>query len=102
MLAAARALLQPARLLLRRLLDEPSQGMSPATGAPTYALLGEVAAGGRTVVVAEHALPPALRAEASVVHVLRRVAVVFSAEPGEIPEESPASARPDRRGERRG
>ncbi|MEU6081057.1 ATP-binding cassette domain-containing protein [Streptomyces sp. NPDC047108] len=99
MLAVARALLSPARLLL---LDEPSQGMSPETAARTYALLGEAAAAGRTVVVAEQSLPPALRAEASVVHVLRRGAVVLSGEPGEIPEEPPVAADPDRPGGRQG
>ncbi|MGP3953980.1 ABC transporter ATP-binding protein [Streptomyces sp. 7N604] len=97
MLAVARALLSPALLVL---LDEPSQGMSPETAARTYALLGEAAAGGRTVVVAEQSLPPALRTEASVVHVLRRGAVVFSGEPQELPDESRLAAGPGPWGER--
>lgn len=84
MLAVARALLSPAELVL---LDEPTQGMSPATAARTYALLGRAAAAGRTVAVAEQSLPPALRAQAAVVYVLRRGAVVFSGEPSELPRE---------------
>jgi branched-chain amino acid transport system ATP-binding protein len=82
MLAVSRALLSPARLLL---LDEPAQGMSPATAARTYALLGlATAEQHRTVVVAEQALSPALGDVATVVHVLRRGAVVFSGEPSEL------------------
>ncbi|MET8677490.1 ATP-binding cassette domain-containing protein [Streptomyces sp. NPDC004647] len=82
MLAVSRALLSPARLLL---LDEPAQGMSPATAARTYALLGRATAEQhRTVVVAEQALSPALGDVATVVHVLRRGAVVFSGEPSEL------------------
>lgn len=81
MLAVSRALLSPAGLVL---LDEPSQGMSPAAAAHTYELLGVAAAAGRTVVVAEQSLPPALRAETTAVYVLRRGAVVFAGEPGEL------------------
>lgn len=77
MLAVARALLSPARLLL---LDEPGQGMSSAVRARTHELLGGLAA---TVVLAEQSLPPGLAAAATVVHELRRGNVVFSGEPAE-------------------
>ncbi|MFH8408413.1 ATP-binding cassette domain-containing protein [Streptomyces sp. NPDC018019] len=80
MLAVARALLGPARLLL---FDEPTQGMSPDATARTYALLGGVAAAGRTVLVAEQALPPGLCRAATVAYVLRRGSVAFSGEPAE-------------------
>ncbi|MGP4003407.1 ATP-binding cassette domain-containing protein [Streptomyces sp. 8N706] len=82
MLALSRALLSPAGLLL---LDEPAQGMSPATAARTYALLGEAARRGRTVVVAEQSLQPELRAVTTVVYGLRRGAVEFSGEASEWP-----------------
>ncbi|MFD7664652.1 ATP-binding cassette domain-containing protein [Streptomyces sp. NPDC059788] len=78
MLAVARALAGPARLLL---LDEPTQGMSPAVTARTHALLGDLAAAGRTVLVAEQALPPTLCRAATVAYVLRRGTVVFGGEP---------------------
>ncbi|MFI0264320.1 ATP-binding cassette domain-containing protein [Streptomyces sp. NPDC017056] len=80
MLAVARALVGTARLLL---LDEPTQGMSPAVAARTHGLLGDLAAAGRTVLVAEQALPPALCRAATVAYVLRRGAVAFSGEPAE-------------------
>ncbi|UNO42860.1 ATP-binding cassette domain-containing protein [Streptomyces sp. MST-110588] len=110
MLAVARALLTSARLLL---LDEPTQGMSPAVAARTHLLLGavtgaagdggaqaatadagtggvtEVPAGirtGRTVVVAEQALSPALRRAATFVYELRRGTLAFAGEPAEVPE----------------
>ncbi|MCF3121605.1 ATP-binding cassette domain-containing protein [Streptomyces arenae] len=84
MLALSRALLADARVVL---VDEPTQGMSPTVAARTYALLREVAADGACVAMAEQRLPPALRGgagRATVVHELRRGAVVFSGEPGEI------------------
>ncbi|MEV0263214.1 ATP-binding cassette domain-containing protein [Streptomyces sp. NPDC050617] len=81
MLAVSRALLSPASLLL---LDEPTQGMSPAAAARTHALLARACGDhGRTVVIAEQRLPPGLRRAVSVVHELRRGAVVFSGEPAE-------------------
>ncbi|GAA2080887.1 ABC transporter ATP-binding protein [Streptomyces albiaxialis] len=81
MLAVARALLSPARVLL---LDEPTQGMSPATAARTYALLREaVTDGGRTVLLAEQRLTAELCGTAAVVHELRRGTVAFSGEPRE-------------------
>ncbi|MEU7577390.1 ATP-binding cassette domain-containing protein [Streptomyces sp. NPDC041068] len=89
MLALSRALLSDAAVVL---VDEPAQGMSPAVAARTYALLRDLDA---CVVVAEQRLPPVLRESASrtaVVHELRRGAVVFSGEPGEL-----SSARGHRR-----
>ncbi|TVL90621.1 ATP-binding cassette domain-containing protein [Streptomyces sp. SAJ15] len=115
MLAVARALLSPARLLL---LDEPTQGMSPEAAARTYGLLAAAVADGRTVVVAEQRLPGGLdavgappgsaagragaRLPATVVYELRRGAVVFSGEAAEwrsrvgVPASSPGSAGSDR------
>ncbi len=78
MLALSRALLSPATLLL---LDEPTQGMSPATTARAHTLLAEACAHGRTVVLAEQRLPPGLRRAVTVVHELRRGSVAFSGEP---------------------
>ncbi|KOG43448.1 ABC transporter ATP-binding protein [Streptomyces resistomycificus] len=79
MLALSRALLARARVVL---VDEPAQGMSPTVAARTYALLASLDA---CVVVAEQRLPPVLRGRAPVVvHELRRGAVVFSGEAGEL------------------
>ncbi|WP_306337241.1 ATP-binding cassette domain-containing protein [Streptomyces sp. KL118A] len=81
MLALSRALLSDAGIILA---DEPTQGMSPAVAARTYALLGGLDA---CVVLAEQRLPPGLREGAgrtAVVHGLCRGAVVFSGEPGEL------------------
>ncbi|MEU8956740.1 ATP-binding cassette domain-containing protein [Streptomyces sp. NPDC048518] len=87
MLALSRALLPDTRVILA---DEPTQGMAPSVAARTYQLL---AGTGACVVLAEQRLPSALRAgagRAAVVHALRRGAVVFSGEPGEV---SPARPR---------
>ncbi|MFF7772191.1 ATP-binding cassette domain-containing protein [Streptomyces massasporeus] len=78
MLALSRALLARARVVL---VDEPAQGMSPAVAARTYALLGALDA---CVVVAEQRLPPALRGRPAIVYELRRGAVVFAGEAGEL------------------
>ncbi|MGW0971462.1 ABC transporter ATP-binding protein [Streptomyces sp. NPDC002516] len=89
-LALARALSSPARVLL---VDEPAQGMSPAVAARTYALLDALDA---CVVIAEQRLPPALRGlpgRTTYVHELRRGAVVFSGEGRETAVRS--GARPD-------
>lgn len=89
MLALTRALLPTVEIVLA---DEPTQGMSPAVAARTYALLTELDA---CVVLAEQRLPPALREGASrtaVVHELRRGAVVFSGEPGELSSAPPRYA----------
>ncbi|MFM9367952.1 ATP-binding cassette domain-containing protein [Streptomyces sp. Da 82-17] len=79
-LAVARALLSPARVLL---LDEPAQGMSPTLAARTYDLLAALPA---TVVLAEQELPASLRTAPRpvLVHELRRGAVAFSGEAGEV------------------
>ncbi|MEU9230471.1 ATP-binding cassette domain-containing protein [Streptomyces massasporeus] len=78
MLALSRALLTRARVVL---VDEPAQGMSPAVAARTYELLGALDA---CVVVAEQRLPPALRGRPAIVYELRRGAVVFAGEAGEL------------------
>ncbi|MEW2811552.1 ATP-binding cassette domain-containing protein [Streptomyces massasporeus] len=78
MLALSRALLARARVVL---VDEPAQGMSPAVAATTYELLGALDA---CVVVAEQRLPPALRGRPAIVYELRRGAVVFAGEAGEL------------------
>ncbi|MEU9629007.1 ATP-binding cassette domain-containing protein [Streptomyces luteogriseus] len=78
MLALSRALLARARVVL---VDEPAQGMSAAVAARTYELLGALDA---CVVVAEQRLPPALRGRPAIVYELRRGAVVFAGEAGEL------------------
>ncbi|MFD0418841.1 ABC transporter ATP-binding protein [Streptomyces sp. NPDC127108] len=82
MLAVSRALLSQARVVL---VDEPTQGMSPAVASRTYDLLAGLDAG---VVVAEQRLPPGLRGRAGravVVYELRRGEVVFAGEAAEVP-----------------
>ncbi|MFF5368489.1 ATP-binding cassette domain-containing protein [Streptomyces sp. NPDC013187] len=78
MLALSRALLARARVVL---VDEPAQGMSPSVADRTYELLGALDA---CVVIAEQRLPPALRERPAVVYELRRGAVVFAGEAGEL------------------
>ncbi|MCK8436316.1 ATP-binding cassette domain-containing protein [Streptomyces sp. D2-8] len=78
MLALSRALLARARVVL---VDEPAQGMSPSVAARTYELLGALDA---CVVIAEQRLPPALRDRRAIVYELRRGAVVFAGEAGEL------------------
>ncbi|NJP52543.1 ATP-binding cassette domain-containing protein [Streptomyces sp. SBST2-5] len=78
MLAVSRALLVRPRVLL---VDEPAQGMSPAVAARTYELLASLDA---CVVLAEQRLPPALRDRPAFVYELRRGAVVFAGEAGEV------------------
>ncbi|WP_369198053.1 ATP-binding cassette domain-containing protein [Streptomyces djakartensis] len=77
-LALSRALLAHARVVL---VDEPVQGMSPPVAARTYELLSGLDA---CVVVAEQRLPPALRGRPAVVYELRRGAVAFAGEAGEL------------------
>ena len=78
--ALRRALLRRPRLLL---LDEPDRGLAPAVVARLHRRLLEIAAEGRTVVLAAQTLPATLSA-AGVVHVLHRGRVGFSGEPGEL------------------
>lgn len=95
MLALSRALLTPHTRVV--LVDEPTQGMSPAVASRTYDLL--VALSAHTcVLIAEQRLPPGLREHASrtavVVHELRRGAVVFSGEASELSEQTHPRPRP--------
>ncbi|MGC0332945.1 branched-chain amino acid transport system ATP-binding protein [Streptomyces sp. SAI-170] len=92
MLAVARALLSPARVLL---LDEPAQGMAPQVAARTYELLAGLDA---CVVVAEQRLPPALHTRTVFVHELRRGAVAFSGEASEWERGEAAARTPPGRG----
>lgn len=85
MLALSRALLTTrARVFL---VDEPTQGMSPAVASRTYALLLDLGTHA-CVLTAEQRLPPGLRGHAGrtavVVHELRRGEVVFSGEASEL------------------
>ncbi|MDO0931941.1 ATP-binding cassette domain-containing protein [Streptomyces sp. DG2A-72] len=87
MLALSRALLARARVVL---VDEPAQGMSPTVAARTYELLAALDA---CVVVAEQRLPPALDGRAALGYELRRGAVVFSGEAGELQRREAADRR---------
>lgn len=79
MLALSRALSAHARVVL---VDEPTQGMSPAVAARTYELLSGLDA---CVVVAEQRLPPGLRDVPGVlVYELRRGALAFGGEAAEL------------------
>lgn len=79
MLALARALSAHARVVL---VDEPTQGMSPAVAARTYELLSGLRG---CVVVAEQRLPPGLRGMPGVlVYELRRGALAFGGEAAEL------------------
>lgn len=80
LVALCRALLRHPRLLV---LDEPDRGLAPAVVARLHRRLLEIAAEGRTVVLAAQTLPATLAA-AGVVHVLHRGRVAFSGEPGEL------------------
>ncbi|MFD9865278.1 ABC transporter ATP-binding protein [Streptomyces alboflavus] len=92
MLAVSRALLAAGEGARAVLVDEPTQGMSPAVAARTYGLLEDLDAG---VVVAEQRLPPGLRGRAGravVVYELRRGEVVFAGEAAEVPADRPGAA----------
>ena len=77
LLALARALAGPSRLLL---LDEPGRGLAEPVVARVLAALTAAVAEGRTVVVADQALPPA-PTRPDLVYVLRQGALVFAGEP---------------------
>ncbi|GAA1942586.1 ABC transporter ATP-binding protein [Streptomyces durmitorensis] len=87
MLALSRAVLTAQAHARVILIDEPTQGMSPAVASRTYDLLVGLSARA-CVLTAEQRLPPGLREHASrtavVVHELRRGAVVFSGEATEL------------------
>ncbi|MFH9074471.1 ABC transporter ATP-binding protein [Streptomyces alboflavus] len=92
MLAVSRALLAAGEGARAVLVDEPTQGMSPAVASRTYGLLEDLDAG---VVVAEQRLPPGLRGRAGravVVYELRRGEVVFAGEAAEVPADRPGAA----------
>jgi len=80
LVALCRALRRGPRLLV---LDEPDRGLAPGVVARLHRRLLEIAAEGRTVVLAAQTLPATLTA-AGVVHVLHRGRVAFSGEPGEL------------------
>ena len=80
LVALCRALLRHPRLLV---LDEPDRGLAPAVVTRLHRRLLEIAAEGRTVVLAAQTLPATLTS-AGVVHVLHRGRVAFSGEPGEL------------------
>ncbi|MGY0487444.1 ATP-binding cassette domain-containing protein [Streptomyces sp. WG-D5] len=90
MLAVARALLAPARVVL---VDEPAQGMAPPVAARTYALLRALDA---CVVLAEQRLPPGLARTSAgspvLVYGLDRGTVVFRGEAGEVSAERGGAA----------
>ena len=77
LLALARALAGPSRLLL---LDEPGRGLAGPVVARMFAALAAAVAAGRTVVVADQVLPPApIRPD--LVYVLRQGSLVYAGEP---------------------
>jgi len=59
----ARALCAARKMLL---LDEPTAGLDPGATAGLYALIGELSAGGLTVVMISHDISAAVRAESAV------------------------------------
>ncbi|MET9802705.1 ATP-binding cassette domain-containing protein [Streptomyces sp. NPDC006368] len=77
MVALSRALSPGARVVL---VDEPALGLSPAVAARTYGLLCALDA---AVVVAEQRLPAGLP-PGTLVHELRRGALAFSGQAGEL------------------
>jgi branched-chain amino acid transport system ATP-binding protein len=78
MVALAPALAGPARLLL---LDEFGRGLAAPVAARVRAALAVAVAAGRTVLLAEQALPPDLPVD--LVYLLHRGSVAFVGEPGE-------------------
>ena len=88
MLALARALAGPARLLL---LDEPGRGLAEPVLARLEAALTSAVAAGRTVVVTGQTLPTG-PGRPDLVYLLHRGSVVFAGEPGTAPGSAPRSA----------
>ena len=85
MLALARALAGPARLLL---LDEPGRGLAEPVLARLETALAAAVASGRTVVVTGRSLPTG-PARPDLVYVLHRGAMAFAGEPGTEPGRQP-------------
>ncbi|MEZ0089040.1 ATP-binding cassette domain-containing protein [Streptacidiphilus sp. EB129] len=78
MVALAAALAGPSRLLL---LDELGRGLAEPVVARVHAALAAAVATGRTVLLAEQALPQGMAAD--LVYVLHRGSVAFAGEPGD-------------------
>lgn len=89
MLALARALVAPSRVLL---LDEISMGLAPRLVEQLFAAVAELREQGRTIVVVEQYLSYALRF-ADIVYVLSRGEVAFAGEPWEIAPPTGDTAR---------
>ncbi len=80
MLALARVLVRPARVLL---LDEVSHGLAANVAERFFAHLATLAGGDRVIVVCEQFLDTALGV-ADIVYVMRRGNVAFAGEPREL------------------
>jgi branched-chain amino acid transport system ATP-binding protein len=80
MLALSRALVAEARCVI---VDEPSLGLAPALTDELYRVIGQIAAGGVTVVLADQ-YEDRVVALASVVYRLERGEVTFAGEPAEM------------------
>ncbi|MFE2865334.1 ABC transporter ATP-binding protein [Embleya sp. NPDC059259] len=89
MLAVARALLTPTRLLL---LDELSQGLAPRVAAHLYRVVTTLAAADRTVILVEQHTGEALT-RAEVVYTLSRGTVTFRGDPTEYRSHPTTSQR---------
>lgn len=80
MLALARAVASPARLLT---IDEPSLGLAPTLVASVYDLIRRLRSDGRTIVLVEQFAVHAVAA-ADLVAVMAQGRIVFWGEPGEL------------------
>jgi branched-chain amino acid transport system ATP-binding protein len=80
MLALSRALVAQARCVI---IDEPSLGLAPALTDELYRVVGQIAASGVTVVLADQ-YEDRVVALASVVYRLERGEVTFAGEPAEL------------------
>jgi polar amino acid transport system ATP-binding protein len=85
--AIARALAMEPRVIL---FDEPTSALDPRMTAEVLGVLGDLAAGGQTMIVVTHAMSFARRA-ATTVHVFEQGRVLESGPPGQI-FESPREA----------